>query len=148
MPTGSSRTSPARRAAAFLVLSSAEGHKLNGVDEIDIRVEQQNARVQNADDGVRRFVVNRQAAMFHLSRGGDHFLDRQIVRDAGHLRARPHDFLHGAAVEVDDLQDDFLLRLAERALLIGEFEQFLVFLVRERGLGSDPFRAGRRAAGR
>ena len=70
-----------------------------------------------------------------LARGGDHFLDGQVVRDAGHLRARPHDFLDRAAVEADDLQDDFLFRLRERALLESHFQQFLVIRVGQRRRG-------------
>ena len=77
-----------------------------------------------------------------FARGGDHVLNGKVIRDARHLRARRHHFAGGAPVEADDLQDDFLFRLRERPLLIGEFEQFLIFGIGRRGRRFDGLRRG------
>ena len=72
--------------------------------------------------------------------GGDHFFHGQLVGDRGHARAWAHHFLHCAAVEADDLQDDVPLGLRERALLEREFEQLLIIGFRESGLRLDGFK--------
>src|SRR5580692_3018456 len=64
-------------------------------------------------------------------RRGNHLIHRRIVRDAGHRRARAHHVTCGAAVQADDLQDDFLFRFAERALLESHLEEFLVLTFRQ-----------------
>ncbi len=84
--------------------------------------------------------------MLETAGGLHHFRHGQIVGNAGHLRARFHHLAGLAAVQVDDLQNDLLFARRQRALLIGHFEQFLVFGVREarrRRRRVGPRRAGR-----
>ena len=90
--------------------------------------------MENADNGIRGFVIHRQAPMFMLPRLRDHFLHRQIIGNRRHLRARFHHFLHRPAVQADDLQDDFLLRLRQRPLLKSHLQQLLVIRSRQRRL--------------
>ncbi len=110
-----------------------EGGKLDGQGKVRRRVQQQGAGVEDADNGVHRFIVNGQAAVFETPGGLDHFRDRKIVGDAGHLRARLHHVAGVAAVQIDDLQDDLLLARRQGALLIGHFEQLLVLGVGKAG---------------
>ena len=119
-----------------------EGRKLDDLGEIDLGIEQEAAGVEDADDGVGRVVVDREAAVLMFARGGDHVLDAEIVGDAGHLRARLHHFAHGAAVEADDFQNDLELGLGERALLDGELEQFLIIVLVQAAVGADGFGNG------
>ena len=69
-----------------------------------------------------------------LPRRRDHFLQRQIIRDRRHLRARPHHVLHRAPVQVDDLQNDVPRRLRQIALLKRELHQLLIIRIRQRRL--------------
>ena len=62
-----------------------ERRKLDGLGQINLRIEEQGARIQDADDGVRRFVIHRQAVMPELTRRGDHLLHGAVVGNHRHL---------------------------------------------------------------
>ena len=119
-----------------------EGWKFDGFGEIDIWVEQERTRVENADDRVGRFIVNGQAAVFVFARGLDHFLDAEVVGNAGHGGARFHHVAGGLAFHADDLENDFLFGAGESALLPGDFEKVLIFLVGEDRLWFEVFGNG------
>lgn len=119
-----------------------EGGKLDRFGEIDVWVEKERTRVENADDGIGSFVVNRNAAVFMFARGLNHFFHAEIVRDAGHRRAGLHDVARGLAFHADDLQDDFFFGAREGALLPGDFEKVLIFLVGKNGLRLEIFWEG------
>ena len=55
--------------------------------------------------------------MLEFFRGGNHFPDTRVVADGCHAGARAHHVARHALIQADDLQDDFLFRFREGALL-------------------------------
>ena len=130
------RQAPLLPLQAFEQLQQIHGlrhkrRKLDRIRQINLRVHQQRPRVQDADDRIRRSVVNRQSAVLVLARRGNHFLEGQIIRNGRHLRARLHHFAGRAPVQADDLQDDLLFRLSQRPLLKRHLQQLPVIGVRQ-----------------
>ena len=74
------------------------------------------------------------------ARGGDHFIERQIIRDRRHLGAWPHHVLHRAPIQINDLQNDVAGGLGEVALLKSELDQLLIIGIRQRLLRFHRFR--------
>src|SRR6266481_4589856 len=74
-----------------------------------LRIQQEGAGIQDADDGIGRLVVKRQTSMLMFTGGGDHVFDGEIIGNGGHLGTRLHHFAGDATIEVDDLENDFFL---------------------------------------
>ena len=80
-----------------------EGRKLDHLHQVHLRIEQQRLGVEDPDDGVGCFVVERQPPMLEPPRRRQHVLQTQVIRDRRHRRARAHHVPGCLLVEVDDL---------------------------------------------
>ncbi len=114
--------------------------KLDRLGQVSLGIEQQLASIQHADDRVRRLVKNRQPRELVLARGGDHFIERQVVIDAGHLGARLHHILRRPPVKLDDFQHRITLGPIQHTLLVSPIQQLGIFLVGHIWVGLDLLR--------
>ena len=107
-----------------------ERRKLHCHKQVGVGIEQEGPSVQHTHHIVGRFIVQRDPVVTRFPGLRYHLVHGQIIPKQHHPGPRLHHISSGALIEREHLQQNLFFSSAQRSLLMGQFNEIGIFVVR------------------